>query len=144
MAITETSSAYLQGPRDVHIGNFSQTMLHTVAATASSSANALVVLGQKVQNGLFILGIEGYHTSGAASCPADIGIDANLSTIASQKTQGVNINPSDCKAGVFPYTVSISDSAMPQYSTVKYGLTPGTNTTGIILKYNIRIARNPY
>lgn len=144
MAITETSSAYLQGPRDVHVGNFSQSMLHTVAATASASANALVVLGQKVQNGLFIMGIEGYHTSGADSCPVDIGIDSNLSAIASQKTQAVNIVASQCVAGIFPYAVSISDSAIPQYRTVKYGITPGTNTTGIILKYNIRVARNPY
>ena len=144
MAITETSSAYLQGPRDVHVGRFDQAMLHTVAATASASANALVVLGQKVQNGLYIMGIEGYHTSGADSCPVDIGVDAEISAIASQKTQGVNIIASNCKAGVFPYLVSLSDDAIPQYSTVKYGISAGTNTTGIILKYNVILNRNPY
>ena len=144
MAITETSSAYLRGPRDVHVGEFDQAMIHTVAATASASANALVVLGQKVQNGLYIMGIDGYHTSGAGSCPVDIGINTNLSAIASQKTQDVNIVASNCVAGVFPYLVSISDSAIPQWHAVKYGITPGTNTTGIILKYNIRVSRNPY
>lgn len=144
MAITETSAAYLRGPRNVETGNFSQAMVHTVAATASASANALVVLGQQVQNGLYIMGIDGYHTSGADTCPVDIGIDTNLSAIASQKTQGVNFVASNAVAGVFPYLVSISDSALPQYRTVKYGVTPGTNTTGVILKYNIRIARNPY
>jgi len=144
MPITETSAAYLRGPRNVNTGEFDQAMLHTVAATASASANALVVLGQQVQNGLYIMGIDGYHTSGADSCPVDIGLDGNLSTIATQKTQGVNFVASNAKAGVFPYLVSISDSALPQYSTVKYGLSAGTNTTGIILKYSIRIARNPY
>lgn len=144
MAITETSAAYLRGPRNVETGNFAQAMLYTVVATASASANALVVLGQKVQNGLYIMGIEGYHTSGADSCPVDIGIDSNLSTIASQKTQGVNFVPSNAKAGVFPYYVTVSDSAQPQYRVVKYGITAGTNTTGIVLKYNINVARNPY
>ena len=144
MAITETSSAYLAGPRDIHAGAFDQAMIHTVAATASASANALVVLGQKVQNGLYIMGIEGYHTSGADSCPVDIGIDADLSAIASQKTQGVNFVASNAKAGIFPYLVSITDTAAALYSVVKYGISAGTNTTGIILKYNIRVDRNPY
>jgi len=144
MPITETSSAYLSGPRDVHVGRFDQAMIHTVAATASASANALVVLGQKVQNGLYIMGIEGYHTSGADTAPVDIGLDADLSVFATQKTQGVNFVPSNAKAGVFPYLVSITDTANPQYSVVKYGVSAGTNTTGIIFKYNIMINRNPY
>lgn len=144
MAITETSSAYLAGPRDVHVGRFDQAMIHTVAATASASANALVVLGQKIQNGLYIMGIEGYHTSGADSCPVDIGYDATISAFATQKTQNANANPSNFVAGVFPFLVSVSDDAAALYRTVKYGITPGTNTTGIILKYNVMVSRNPY
>jgi hypothetical protein len=144
MAITETAAIYAQGPRNIETGKFAQAMVHTVAATASASANALVVLGQKVQNGLYIMGIDGYHSSGADSCPADIGIASNLSVFATAKTQGVNFVASNAKAGVFPYLVSMSDSAVPQYQVVKYALTPGTNTTGIILKYSITVSRNPY
>lgn len=144
MPITETSSAYLAGPKDVHVGRFDHSMLYTIVATASASANALVVLGQQVENGLYIMDIQGQHTSGAASCPVDIGIGSNLSVFATQKTQGTNANPSDFKGGVFPYLVSVSDDAIPLAMTVKYGLTPGTNTTGVILSYTVVISRNPY
>lgn len=144
MAITETSSAYAAGPKDLHAGDFCHTMLHTVAATASSSANATVVLGQKVQNGIYIMGIDGAHSSGAASCPVDIGIDALPSAFASQVTQSVNVVPSTFKANVFPYRSSVSDDAAVLYQTVKYGITPGTNTTGIVLNYTLRMARDPY
>lgn len=144
MAITETSSAYLAGPREVHVGNFSHAMLHTVAATASASANALVVLGPKVQNQTYIMGIEGEHTSGAASCPVDIGYDTTISAFATQVTQGANRVASDFVAGIFPFLVSVSDDAAALYRVVKFGLTPGTNTTGAILKYNVVLNKNPY
>lgn len=144
MAITETSSAYAAGPKDLHAGDFCHTMLHTVAATASASANALVVLGQKVQNGIYIMGIDGSHTSGADSCPVDIGIDASPSAFASQVTKGANVTPASFKQGVFPYRSSVSDDAAALYQTVKYGITPGTNTTGIVLHYTVRMARDTY
>jgi len=144
MAITETSSAFLSGPRDVHVGDFSVAMIHTVAATASASANATVVLGAKVQNQTYIMGIEGHHTAGAASCPVDIGYDDTISAFASQLTIGANANPSDFKAGVFPFLASVSDDAAALYRVVKFGLTPGTNTTGAVLNYNVRLNRNPY
>lgn len=142
MAITETSSAYAVGPKNVHVGDFVHTMLHTVAATASASANATVVLGQKVQNGIYIMGIEGAHASGAATCPVDIGLDASPSLFASQVTQGVNVNPSSFKPSVFPYRSSVSDDAAVQYQVIKYALTPGTETTGVILKYTVHMARD--
>lgn len=144
MPITETSQAYLAGPKDVHVGRFDHAMIHTVAATASASANALVVLGQQVENGLYIMEIQGSHTCGADSCPVDIGIGSNLSVFASQKTKGTNANPSDFKGSTFPYLVSVSDDAIPLAATVKYGLSAGTNTTGIILSYTVVLARNPY
>lgn len=143
MPITETSSAYLAEMKEVHVGNFIHQMIHTVAATASASANALVVLGPRVRNQLFIVDLIGYHTSGADSCPVDIGTEGNLSAFASQKTQGVNIAPANFVAGVFPYKVSVSDDAAALYKTVKFGITAGTNTTGIILKYAVVLARNP-
>jgi len=144
MAITETSSAYLAGPKNVETGTFAHTMLHTVAATASASANALVVLGQKIQNGLYLMGIDGSHTSGAGSCPMDVGIDASPSAFGTAITQGVNVTAASFKVGVFPYKSSVSDDAAALYQTIKYGLTPGTNTTGVILNYTANIARDPY
>lgn len=144
MAITETSAAYLADPKRVHVGQFNHAMLYTVAATASASANALVVLGPKIEAGNYIMGIDGQHTSGVASSPVDIGIGSDLSAFATQKTLGTNANPSDFKGGVFPYLVSVSDSAVPLYMVTKFGITPGTNTTGVILKYNFKLDRNPY
>lgn len=144
MALTETSSAYFAGPKDVHVGNFAHTMLHTVAGTASASANATVILGQKVQQGIYIMAIDGEHSSGAASCPMDVGVDASPSAFGTQITQGVNVTPASFKAGVFPYQSTTSDDAAALYQTIKYSLTPGTNTTGIILKYTATLARAPY
>lgn len=143
MAITETSQAYLNGPKDIHVGNFDHNMLYTIVATASASANALTVLGQKVQKGIYIMEINGQHTSGAASCPCDIGLDASLSLFGSQVTQGVNVTPASFKGGVFPYQSTVSDDAAALYQTMKYSLTPGTNTTGVILNYTVRLARDP-
>lgn len=140
MAITETSTAYASPIKYLPTGTFVHAFAYTVVATASASANALVVLGPKVQNQLFIVNLQGYHTSGADSCPVDIGIDANLSVFASQKTQGVNLAPANMVAGVLPYKVSVSDDAAALYSIVKFGVTAGTNTTGIILKYAVTLA----
>lgn len=144
MAITETSSAYAAGPKDLHTGDFCHTMLYTVAATASASANAMTVLGQKVQKGIYIMAIDGCHTSGAASCPVDIGIDASVSYFATQVTQNANVVPSTFKANVFPYQSTVSDDAAALYQTMKYSITAGTNTTGIVLNYTLRLARDPY
>lgn len=143
MAITETSSAYGMPPKDIQAGNFSHTMIHTVAATASASANALTILGQRVQNGVYIMDINGEHTSGAASCPMDVGLDSSMSLFGSQVTQGANYTPSSFKAGVFPYRASVSDDAAALYQTMKYSLTPGTNTTGIIVNATLTLARDP-
>jgi len=144
MPLTETSSAYLAGPKNVETGNFSHTMLHTVAGTASASANATVILGQKIQNGLYLMGMDGSHTTGADTCPVDIGVDASPSAFASQVTKAANVTPATFKQGVFPYKSSVSDDAAALYQVIKYHLTPGTNTTGIILNYTANIARDPY
>lgn len=143
MAFTETSSAYAAEIKYVHEGIFPHLMIHTVSNTASASANALVVLGPRVQNQLYIMGLEGQHTSGADSCPCDIGYDTTISAFATQKTQGTNFVASDAVGGVFPFKVSVSDDAAALYRVVKFGLTPGTNTTGIILKYAVLLAADP-
>ena len=143
MPITETSSAYAAGPKDIHAGDFKHTMIHTVAATASASANALTVLGQKVQSGIYIMGIDGQHTSGAASCPLEVGLDAAMSLFGTAITQGVNVTPASFKGGIFPYRSSVSDDAAALYQVMKYSLSPGTSTTGIILSYTLTMARDP-
>src|SRR3990167_3732957 len=99
MAITETSTAYTSQIKDVHVGNFVHAFEYTVVATISASAGAMTILGPRVQKNLYILAINGRHTSGADSMPVDIGIDASTSLFATQVTQDANVNPSAFKAG---------------------------------------------
>ena len=142
MALTETSTAYASTIKNVLTSEFCHSFTYTVRGVASASANATIVLGPKVQNGLWVTRIEGAISSGSASCPVDIGIQGAISTFASQKTQGVNLISSDCKSQVFPFKVSVSDDAAALYQTVAFGITPSSNTTGIVLKYNVFIARD--
>lgn len=141
MALTLTSTAYSQTPRSLHAGVESISFDYTTAAgvTLSASANATVILGPRIPNGHSILAVMGSHSSGAATCPADIGIDATLSVFASQKAQGTN-----ALAGAtnVPYKVSVSDDAVNQWQTVKVSLTPGTDTTAVNAKYTVLYTRD--
>jgi hypothetical protein len=141
MAITFTTTAYSATPRLVHTGVYSVSFDYTTTAGASlsASANSAVVLGPRIPNGTWILGVMGSHSSGAATCPVDIGVDATISVIASQKTQGAN---AIAAATNVPYKVSVSDDAAAQYRTLKFGVTPGTDTAAVNLKYTVLLTRD--
>jgi mRNA-degrading endonuclease toxin of MazEF toxin-antitoxin module len=143
MALTLTSTAYSATPRSLHSGVESVSFDYTTPAgtTLSASANATVVLGPKIPNQHTILMVVGSHTSGAATMPVDIGVDGTISALATQKAAGTNAIAA--LSGSVPYRVSVSDDAIAQYSVVKFGLTPGTDTAVANLKYTVFYTRDP-
>jgi hypothetical protein len=144
MARTLTTTAYAALPKAIHAGVNSISFDFTVAAGAgnslSASANATILLGPKIPNGATILDITGQHSSGAATMPVDIGIDASLSKFASQKTlltratvAGINL----------PFKVSVTENASAQYRTITFGVTPGTDTAASNFKYTVLFTQDP-
>jgi hypothetical protein len=143
MAQTFTSTAYSATPRTIHEGVYSVSFDYTTPAgtSLSASANSSIVFGPRIMNGTTILGVIGSHTSGAATCPVDIGLDATISALASQKAAGSNaIN---ALSGSVPYRVSLSDDAAIQYSTLKFGVTPSSDTAAVRLLYTVLLTRDP-
>ncbi len=140
MAQTFTSTAYSAIPRVVENGVFSVSFDYTTAAgvSLSASANSAVLLGPKIANGLHVLAVMGSHSSGAATCPVDIGFDDTLSVLASQKTQGANA----LAAYNVPFKVSVSDDAAALYRVLKFGITPGTDTAVVNFKYTVLLTRD--
>lgn len=136
MAQTFTSTAYSATPRLVTTGVTAASFNYTTPAgtSLSASANSAVVLGPRIPNGATIIAVTGSHSSGAATCPVDIGVDATLSVLASQKAQGTNALAA---AANVPYKVSVSDDAAALYQTVKFGVTPGTDTAVVNLRYTV-------
>lgn len=143
MAVTLTSTAFSATPRTVHEGVYSVSFDYTSPSGAgnslSASANSTVILGPKIQNGTWILGVIGSHSSGAATMPVDIGVDSTLSVLASQKAQGTNAIAAGANV---PYKISLSDDAVVQYSVLKLGVTPGTDTAVANFKYTVLLTRD--
>lgn len=140
MAVTLTSTAYTAQPRMLHEGVFSVSFDYTTPSGASLSASAggVTILGPRFQNGTVILMLVGSHSSGATTFPVDIGIDASLSAIASQKAAGSNaIN---ALSGSVPYTVSCSDDA---FATMKFSGAPSSDTAAANFKYTVFCTRQP-
>ncbi len=104
-----------------------------VGAAITASANALRVYVCKIPHGAYITGITEAHSSGAATCPVDIGIEVtsgtlSLSAFASAVTLGVTNVVSPLK---LPFRVSCPDTQVTQYAKIVAGVTPGTATSAI-------------
>lgn len=144
MARTLTSTAYSSLPKSIHAGVNSITFDYTVAAGAgnslSGSANGTILLGPKIPNGATILDISGRHSSGSASMPVDVGIDASLSKFSSQKTQ---LSRATVTGLGLPFKVSVTENAAAQYRTVTFGITPGTDTAASRFKYTVLFTQDP-
>lgn len=101
----------------------------------TASANALTVQMVKVPHGATIVDIVYQGSSGAATCPVDIGIEVtsgatNLSAFATAVTIGAafTVTPLNDK---LPFTVSCPDSQATRYGKVYCAATPGTATSSI-------------
>lgn len=142
MPQTFTATAYSASPKEIVSGVNSAVIDYRSGATSlSASAGATVILGPKIPNGSTILQIFGSHSSGAGSCPVDIGFNDELSAFASQKTQGSN---AICdKVSSVPYKVSVSDDAANLYRVIALAPDPGTDTRSVEFKYTVLFSRDP-
>lgn len=142
MALTLTSTAYSATPKANHVGNFSINFDYTSAAgvTFSASANATVILGPRIEQGTTINEILVGVSSGAGTTPMDVGIESSLSKFASQVGAGTRTR---CGKMTLPYKVSVSDDAANLWKTVKFGVTPGTDTAVVQVKATVICTRDP-
>lgn len=145
MTTTVTSTAMSKVARDMPSGTIARSVVYSYSgADITASANALQVQLCKIPNGASIMYLAESHSSGAASCPVDLGIKdevLSLSRFMSQVTQGANNVAATMK---LPYVVSITDTQATQYAYLIAGATPGTATSSFEIKVNTIYTMDPY
>lgn len=142
MAATYTSTAYSATPRMIHEGNFSVSFDYTTPAAVSLSAStgAVTIFGPRIPNGVWVLGVFGSHSSGAATFPVDIGFTDDISALSSQKASGALAW--NAKVASTPYRVSCSDDATIQTKTLTLTGAPGTDTAVAQFKYTVIMTKD--
>ena len=131
---TLTATTFAQPPRILHTGVISVSGSYN-SGTTEFSASATTVFLCKIPNKATILDVIEHHTTGAATCPVDIGIDGTLSAFVSQATQA-SITRATVGANM-PYTVSLSDDAAANYSILKATYTAGTATASLKCNFTV-------
>ena len=131
---TLTASAAAAGvpPRAVHAGVNSITVSFNSGATAISPS-ATTVLMAKIPSKATILDIIQQHSSGAGTCPMDVGVDTDLDALTTAATTAVW---SRATAGV-PYRVDASGTVTAGFQYVKATVTPGTATASVKIDLTI-------
>lgn len=144
MPITFTSTAYSAIPRKLHSGanivSFDYTSPSGAGNTLCASANATVILGPRIPTGATIVRVWERHSTGAATCPVDIGYDDTISALASDWTQA---SSSGIIGLQVPQRVSITSSTDQGTSTLKLGYTAGTNTAVIRVQCVVEYTFDP-
>lgn len=130
--LTATAAASAVEPRNIHAGLQSVSVEYNSGSTAISDS-ATTVLMCKVPNGATIVDVIEYHTTGAATCPVDVGVQGALAAFNSAGTQGTANHAS---TGI-PYKVSLSDDATNQFVYVT--ATPTAGTTTASFKCNLTV-----
>lgn len=121
---TSTAIANADPPRAIHAGLLSKTVQYN-SADVTISASATTILMARIPNKATIIDYVADQTSGAATCPADVGISGvDLSAFSSAQAKG---SVHRATKGV-PYDVSLTDTADDQFITVAMTLDNGTNT----------------
>lgn len=138
MTITATSTAMALVDRNMPSGTVARSVRFVNATTTlSASANAFIVQFCRIPNKASIMYLSEAHSSGAATCLADIGIKdqvLTLSAFMSQVTAGQN---NVATAQKLPYVVSITDTQATQYAYLVGGFTVGTNTASFKATLNV-------
>lgn len=144
MTTTYTATAMSSVARSMPSGVIGRGVYFNNANTTdiTASANALRVQLMPIPNRSTILFLQEWHSCGAATCLADIGIKdqvLSLSAFMSQVTAGqANF------AAKLPYIVSITDTQATQYAYVIGGFTPGTATSSIEMRMNVIYTLDQY
>jgi hypothetical protein len=131
---TLTATAYANEPRAIETGLISKTIEFNSGST-SIDVSATTILLCKLPNGATVVDMMEHHSCGAATCPADFGIDSTLSAFISGGAQATN-NRMSVRNNI-PYKVSVSDDATVRYGVFKATVTPGTATASVIIKTTI-------
>lgn len=120
---TQTSTAIPSTtvPRAVHAGLQAATAYWS--ASASAPVSAMTVFMLKVPHGAVIKDVIGHWTSGAASCPTDVGVVGALARFGSG-TQGTVFRATEG----LPYTVSATTTG---YEIITITPTIGTETASL-------------
>lgn len=132
---TLTATTYAKEPRSLPSGMISVSGSFNSGAT-EISASATTILLCKIPNRATIVDFVEHHTTGAATCPVDYGIDSDLSAIATAVAQGT-VNRLNKGANV-GYQVSLSDDAAVNYSVLKATATPGTSTASLKINFTVQ------
>ena len=142
MTTNTTSTAMSAVVKSMPSGLQSKGVSYAYSGTdITASANALTVQLVKIPHGAQITDIVYVSSSGAATCPTDLGIEVTsgataISAFASQLTIG-SVHQVSPLVGPLPYLVSCPDSQVTQYAKIYAGLTPGTATSSIQLAINV-------
>ena len=137
---TLTASSFAKTPRSMPSGVISAFGTFNSGST-KMEASAQTVFMLKLPNRSQIIDVIEHHTTGATSAPTDIGIDASLSALASQATQGI-VNRVSIGQRT-PYQVSISDDATANYGILKVTPTLASSTTSYIVNITVLYTMDP-
>ena len=121
---TQTSTAMSRPARD-GVGLLQKTVSFNSGAVSMSGASVIELC--KIPFGATIIDIQGITSTGAASCPIDIGIGSGVSDFVSQATQGTRWQATKG----LPYRVTGSDDAVNKYLILKGTTTAGTSTASV-------------
>lgn len=132
---TLTAATFARNPVSL-IGGQTITVFGSYNATAALEASAQTILLHKIPNGATIVDFREHHTTGATSCPMDVGIDSSLSAFSSQGTQAV-VNRLSVGANL-NYTVSLSASAQAaNYAILKATPVLASSTTSFKMSWSL-------
>lgn len=124
---TFTTTAFNNPPRELFNGVNSVTASANLGATTASGAT--VIFFAKVPKGATILDVIETHTSGAATCPADIGYDGTTSAFITAGTTA-NVNRAAVAANI-PLAIPAAGTTVTNYVKIIGTYTPGTATVSL-------------
>jgi len=130
---TFTASAFNNQPKTLFNGVNSVTA--TVNTGATSVSGASVVFFAKVPKGATILDVIETHSTGAGSCPVDIGYDGTTSAFMSQATEGA-VNRASVAANI-PLAIPAATTTITNYVKIIGTYTPGTATASLIARCTV-------
>ena len=126
MATLTATAAAATGVVRANYGSPTEVVFTYNSGATEISASATTILMGKIPAKCTVTDIIEHHSTGAATCPVDIGIQGALSAFASAATQGA-VTRTTAGAGV-GYDISVSDDAANQFVYATVTATPGTGT----------------
>jgi hypothetical protein len=136
MTTTYTATAMSAVSRNMPSGTVARSAYfnNTNTTDITASANALRVQFFRIPNQASIMYLQEWHSCGANTCLADIGIKDQVLTLSAFMTQVTQGQAN--WAAKLPYIVSITDTQATSYAYIVGGYTPGTATSSFEARMN--------